>query len=676
MTNRNEAVLPAATQLEAGGTAVAASSRLDRAIGVTVDPARKRWLFALLLVAGWLVQAGLRAWFSRTQVLPLDNPDETAYLIEARVLAGGPAGNFSGATMYQGGYPLLITPVYWFTSNPTAVYHAVLLINAAVSAAVMPLGYLLCRRLGLGRLAAYGVAMVAALLPAGFFYSEYAISDAIFPVVTLAWLLATHSWLVAASPRARYAAAVGSAAVSGYAYAVHSRGEVLLAGFVVVGVCLAWRRPAARGSAATAALTAVVTAGAGWALDRYLVHALYPQGAHSLSGSLVSTLTSSYGAIHVSEMAGGQLWRLVLDSWGIAGIGLVAAVAVAVRGGLGASPLTGTGRGSLGGSPPLAGTGRGGLGSSPPAGTAGRGGRTDLRVMAALSVGVTVLIACAAPAALGPHQALTWVSGRYLDGMIVTFFLIGAVVLLRAAPRLILASAAGVVGLTLIAAVTVAVYAGKFLPTGPGRVFPYGVLAVLTQNWSQASVLLATAAGLALLLFWVLLALIVRRMPELTWLLGIAAAAVSLVAVAQLTAHCSVADSARAKAAGMRQMAVADGLKPGEQIAITSNVSGILRLVQGFEVTSTQVQPFNSFCKPPPAHVTVIDAGWPARQPAASSWPAAPASWRIVAANRVGGWVVWRRSSGTAAPGLMGVGQCTNPLALVSLAGLFASGQT
>ncbi len=33
---------------------------------------------------------------------------------------------------------------------------------------------------------------------------------------------------------------------------------------------VAWRRPAARGSVAAAALIAVVTAGAGWTLDRYL----------------------------------------------------------------------------------------------------------------------------------------------------------------------------------------------------------------------------------------------------------------------------------------------------------------------------------------------------------------------------------------------------------------------
>jgi len=609
VTNRNETVSPAARRIDADGSAVAAGSRLDWSIGAADGPRRSRkWLFALLLVAGWLVQAGLRAWFSRAQVVPLDNPDETAYLIAARVLAGGPAGDFSGvtqyhSTLYQGGYPLLITPVYWFTSHPATVYHAVLLINAAVSALVMPLGYLTCRRLGLGRWVAYGVAMVAALLPAGFFFSEYAIADAIFPVVTLAWLLAIHSWLVAASPRVRYTAAIGSGVLSGYAYAVHPRGLVLLAGYVAVGIFIAWRRPAARGSAAAAALTVVVTAGAGWALDRYLASALYAEGTRSLSGQLLSTLESPYGAIHMAEMASGQLWRLVIGSWGIAGIGLVAAAIAAVRGGV----------------------------------------RTDLRVMASLSVGVTILIACTASAALPPHQSLTWASGRYLDGMTVAFFLVGAAVLLQARTRTILSLAACVAGLTVVAAMTVAVYAGTSLPTMRGKRFNFGEPAVLTQNWSHASVLVATTAALALLAVWVYFAILARYMHVLTYVLGAGVAAVSLVAVAQLTAYCSVADNAWAQQMGMSQMAAADGLKPGEQIAVASDISGILRLAQTFEVSSTQVRFFNPALQLPPAGVAVVDMAWPAGQPALTSWPEAPPGWRVVAANRFGSWVVWRR---------------------------------
>ena len=154
-------------------------------------------------MSGWLVQAGLRAWLSRAQMVPLAIPDESAYLIAARVLAGGAPANFSYSTLYPAGYPLLITPVYWFTHNPVTVYHAVLLgINAPISALVLPLGYVAGRRLGLDRPAAYGVAMVAALLPAALFYSEYAMTDAIYPVLVLGWLLAVHSWLTARRSRA------------------------------------------------------------------------------------------------------------------------------------------------------------------------------------------------------------------------------------------------------------------------------------------------------------------------------------------------------------------------------------------------------------------------------------------------------------------------------------------
>ena len=567
-------------------------------------PARRagrRWV--VLLVVGWLVQAGLRAWFSRHQVMPLANPDETAYLIAARVLAGGPAADLSGSTLYQGGYPLLITPVYWFTSNPATVYHAVLMINAAISAALMPLGYLACRRLGLDRPAAYGVAMVAVLVPAAFFYSEYAMTDAVFPVITLAWLLTTHSWLTASSARGRYVAAAGSALLAGYAYMVHSRGLVMLAGYAAVGAFIAWRRPAARGSAALAALTALVTAGAGWTLNRYLTSAIYPEGTRSLSGQMRARLASATGVIHVFEMAAGQLWRLVLDSWGIAGIGLVAALAVIVR----------------------------------------RDVRTDLRIMAALSVGVTTGIACIAPAALPPDQPQTWASGRYLDGMIIAFFLAGAVMLLRAGMRAILGCAACATALFVLAAVTVAVYAGSSIRTaGFGSAFNFAEPAVLTWNWTQASVPLATAVTLGLLAVWIGFAFAVRRWRPVVLAFAACVAAVSLVAVAQMTSHVSQTTAANTRSASA--LLSGSGLKPGEQVAVASDLNWPLWMPQAFEISWTQLQFFKPASQPPPSGVTVVEVPWPAGQPAQASWPNAPAGWRIVASDQTYAWVAWRKA--------------------------------
>ncbi len=544
--------------------------------------------------------------------MPLANPDETGYLIAARLLAGGPGADLSGSTFYQGGYPLLITPVYWFTSNPVTVYHAVMMINAVISALVMPLGYLACRRLGLDRPAAYAVAMIAALVPAGFFYSQYAITDAIFPVITLAWLLAVHSWLTAAAGatgrRARYAAAIGSALLAGYAYAVHSRGLVMLVCYVAVGALIAWRYRAARGSVAAAALTALLAVAAAWTLNHYLSSVLYPSGTRSLSGQLISTLGSLHGLIHVVEMAAGQVWRLTLDSWGLAGIGLIAAVAAIGR----------------------------------------RGLRPDLRIMAGLSVAVTVLIAATAPAALPSDTSQTWASGRYLDGMIVTFFLLGAVVLLRASAARILAYAACATGLTVLAAVIVAIYAGTSLPTnGFGAAFNFAELAVLTQNWTQANVLLATAVALGLLGLWVVAAITIRRWRG-AWLtrglgvLGLGVAAVCLVALAQMTSHVSRA-STSAEVAKTTEMVTASGLRPGDQIAISSDLSWELSIPQAFAIWWTEPEFFNPASQAPPAGVSAVEVPWTG-QSARASWPHAPAGWRVAASDASAGWVVWRKA--------------------------------
>ena len=57
---------------------------------------------------------------------------------------------------------------------------------------------------------------------------------------------------------------------------------------------------------------------------------------------------------------------------------------------------------------------------------------------------------------------------------------------------------------TLIAAIAVFAYAGGSVPTaGFGGAFAFAEPAVLTQNWTQANVFLATVVGLLLLAAWV-----------------------------------------------------------------------------------------------------------------------------------------------------------------------------
>jgi hypothetical protein len=560
----------------------------------------RRWV--LLLVAGWLVQAGLRAWLSRAQMVPLATPDESAYLIAARVISGGVTADFSYSTLYPAGYPLLITPVFWFTHNPVTVYHAVLLgINAPLSALIMPLGYVACRRLGLERPWAFGVAMVAALLPAALFYSQYAMTDAIFPVLVLGWLLAVHSWLTARSLRGQYLAAAGSALLAGYAYAVHSRGAVMVAGFFVVGVLAVWRRLVPWRTAVAAAVALCLPLGASYLLNHHLSSVMYPKGPRTLAGEALIRLRTVHGVIFVAEMAVGQLWRFVLDGWGVTGLGLAAAVFVVFR----------------------------------------RGFRVDARIMAGLGAGVALVTAVTSPAALPPTQPQAWASGRYLDGLVVAFFLVGGAVLLRAAPRQVLIGAACVVPPTLLAAIVVSVYAGSSVPTsGFGAAFVFAEPAVLTQNWTQASVLLATAVVFVLLACVVAVSRFGGR-----WRGGVLCAglgAVSLVASLQMTSHISQADTP-AQERNVTAIVSGTGLRPGQYLAIGTGLSWVTWMPQAYEVWWAPLQFFHAWSQGPPADATVVEMAWPTGQPAAASWPRAPAGWRVVLTDRVDGWVAWRQ---------------------------------
>jgi hypothetical protein len=558
----------------------------------------------VLLVVGWAAQAGLRAWLSRGQVVPLATPDESAYLIAARVLAGGLPANFSYSTLYPAGYPLLITPVFWFTHDPVTAYRAVLLINALLSALVLPLGFAACRRTGLDRPLAYAVAMVAAVLPAGLFYAEYAMTDAIYPVIVLGWLLCVHSWLVSPSRRGRYATAVGSALLAGYADAVHSRGLVILGAYLVAGVMVAWRRRAWRGSCAAGLAALALPLGVASVLNGRLAAAMYPSGARSLGGEALIRLRSVHGLVLICEQAAGQMWRFVLDGWGVAGIGFVFAVFILLR----------------------------------------RGTAFEVRVMAAIGVTVTLAIAVLAPAGLPPDQSQTWASGRYLDGMVVAFFLAGAVVLVRAPRRLVVLCAAAVVPVTLVTAVAVVAYAGSSVPTaGFGAAFAFAEPAVLTQDWTSANVFLATAVAMALLGLWVGVSVLRFRwrvgMPGRGVLLA-GLGVVSLVAVVQMTGDISRAGTPAQEANTTGLVSV---LRPGQVLAVGRGVSWESWMPQAYEIPWAQLEFFSPGPGGPPAGASVVEVAWPGGQPAPASWPGAPAGWRIVASDAAAGWVAWRR---------------------------------
>jgi hypothetical protein len=318
-----------------------------------------------------------------------------------------------------------------------------------------------------------------------------------------------------------------------------------------------------------------------------------------------------HGVIFVVEMAIGQLWRFVLDGWGVAGLGLAAAVFVIFRSSV----------------------------------------RVEMRIMAALAAGVTLVTAVIAPAALPPTQPQAWASGRYLDGLVTAFFVAGVVVLLRAAPRRLAVCAACVAPVAALAAVVVSAYAGASLPTsGFGARFVFGEVAVLSQGWATASVLLATAVALVLLAAAVGVAMWAGRLgsagagrARAGLLAGLGA--VSLVASVQMTGHISQG-STPAQEQNTTALLAGTGLKPGQRLAIGTGLSYSTWMPQAYEVWWAPLEFFNAATQPPPAGATVVEVAWPSGQSAASSWPQAPAGWQIALENQANGWVAWRHTGG------------------------------
>ena len=179
------------------------------------------------------------------------------------------------------------------------------------------------------------------------------------------------------------------------------------------------------------------------------------------------------------------------------------------------------------------------------------------------------------------------------------------------------------------------------MPTaGFGGAFAFAEPAVLTQNWTQANVFLATVVGLLLLAAWVGVVLAADRWGGRWGQRGRAVVlgglgVVSLVAVIQMTSNIAQANLPAAKA-NTTGLVTASGLKPGQVLAVdegihAKGVSWESWMPQAFEVWWTQLEFFNPAKGPPPANATVVETEWlpgSRRRPAGLRHRRAGGSWR------------------------------------------------
>ncbi|TDC87311.1 hypothetical protein [Actinomadura sp. 7K507] len=576
---------------------------------------RRRW--ARLFVLGWLAQVAVRLWLGSGQTVPVATPDESGYLFAARVLTGGPDADMSAGTVYQGGYPLLLTPAFWFGDDPVSVYRGALVINALISAAMLPLAYLLLRRLRVGRAWSYVFAHVTAMLPCVLFYSAFVLTDAILPVIVAGWLLLAHTWLNAPhpgpgrrSPARLHLAGTGASLLAAYAYACHSRGAIMLAvhaALLVAALVCRWRP---RRDVSFAALAAAGGAAVGKMLNDSLLPHMYPYGDNDLGANVAWRLTREEGWAWILSIGTGQVWYQAVATGGMAAVGLAAVAFVAIRPSAAASGLPGT------------------------------SGRT--RALALAVIVVVAGIAFATAAALPVEYRIgNYAYGRYLACVTPILFIIGVAVLLRASQRTLLWAAAAAATLTLVSAGVVQWYAGDLLSMYTYTGFDFPETSFLTWDWTAFHLWHATWAGLVLLFTSVVFVRLRRHGPPLlACVLAVVAAGMCVTAadriarplVRDTTAHTDLRHSA--------------DLREQPSIAVDWNIPWTIRLSHYYWAWWSEGDVFDARWYPPPEDADLVVLAWPEDVPATASWRhGAPPGWHVVDSRRTvsGDWVAWAR---------------------------------
>jgi hypothetical protein len=554
----------------------------------------------LLLAGGWILQVVIRVGIAAHHTAPLLIPDETGYLLGARLLAGGAAGNLSGRPLYQAGYPLLISPAFWLSDDPATVYRLVIAINSLVGASFLVLAYIALRRLNVPRAQAYLLATVTALLPSVTYYGLFAMADAVLPVVVLGWLLLVHSWI--ASGRLGYG--VAASAVAAYSYCVHSRGTIIVLVHAGLLVAVLWRRWAGRRDVVVTAGALAAGSVAGWALNGWVRAQIYPGGTKQLGDFLFNRLTSLDGMGWTLGLSAGKIWYLIVSTWGVAGVGLVAVGVIAVR----------------------------------------RGTPRATRAAAWLMLAALAGIALASSAAVPDEGSVgNFAYGRYLGCLAPVLFMAGAVFAVRSTGRTAIPVVLATAGLTLTTAGIVWLHAGDRLSRSFFPVFDFPEIDFLTWSWDRLKLWLATGAALLLLTQAGLLIAKGRRVG----LPVVAAAFIALDLAVVVVVTNRVTEYWDRQLAAATSLAPA-GLRPQDHVAV--NYPGLewrIWVPQAFQVR-TGLEPLDRYRRetlPPDATLVVVPWDFLSTPMPESSWPAAPPGWKpvLVRMTYAGDWVAWRR---------------------------------
>ncbi|MFC9325326.1 hypothetical protein [Kitasatospora sp. NPDC057015] len=573
---------------------------VDRLRTAALLSATRSWFWPALLVVGYLLQVAYRLYFVRHLSYPSVHADEDSYLVLARVLAGRPTTEMPVGVVIPGGYPLLISPALRIADNPVTAYHLVMGINALLNALVFPLAYVALRRFGLRRVLALLFGAATALLPPVVFYSQFAMSDTVMPVLVLGWLLCMHGWLSEGTARRRTWSAVGTGASAAYMMATHDRGSVVIAITVLVLVLALLLRWAPRRASLAGLATALAGAAAVKLFSAWL-NTLFTVPPSEVGNLALEGITNTEILGRTLTRTAGQIWYLIVSTWGLGGLTIVFALFAVFSGRV-----------------PRA-----------------------LRVLSGVVVALMCGTALAAAAALPDDGRIdNWVYARYLSYLVPTLFVAAIALLARLSRRRLVYLVAGTALLALVLGEVVMQYAGKLLHD---QVFVPWALAdtsFLTLNWQSLEMVRATVAAMVVLAVVVLMR--AAGGLRVLWGIGLSLVLFGAFATATVTDHVTYPHSKvrKASATGFTKAA---GIVRGDSVVLAWDLDWGLRMAQAYEVYNGRIWVRDPRWQEVPAQATVVVTPLePGRSPEAL-WDNHPAEWYVAAVSEKEHWVVWRR---------------------------------
>lgn len=304
------------------------TTELDPAPADPHDWDRRRTTAVLAAVT--LLAVALHLWSTTRVGRPTVSFDETGYLGNARWLAGtGGRWEMPTSPTYTIGYPVLLAPTMWLFDTAAAQWRAVMALNMVLLSTMVPLSFLVARRvLGAGRQHAVFAAALAASVPAVIAAAPSAIAENLALPMVLVTVLAAHRTLTPGPLVRRCWFGPAAAAL----FAVH--GRFLLVVVAAAALLLIARRRTVIdtavlvtnlvGMAAVASLT--------WWVSRAVQAARWDHVERLEGGprELVELLGSWDGVEDVLLAAVGQGWYLLVGSLTLVVAG-VAAWLVAAR---------------------------------------------------------------------------------------------------------------------------------------------------------------------------------------------------------------------------------------------------------------------------------------------------------------------------------------------------------